>query len=64
MIETIGSSCLKHEVALLGLFDQPERETQVNLQIMAVDHLLVNRVQRWKSFAQRDRWRGQDHLET
>lgn len=46
-----------------GSFVQLWRKAQVNLQNLTVGHLLVDRARRWKSFAQRDRLRGQDHLE-
>ena len=46
-----------------GSFVQLGCKALVNLQNFTVGHLLVDRARRWKSFAQRDRLRGQDHLE-
>ena len=58
-----SGSCHRNDVAPPGSFVQLGRKAQVNLQNLTVGHLLVDRAQRWKSFAQRDRLRGQDHLE-
>ena len=62
-MKPISGSCHRHHVAPPGSFVQLGRKAQVNLQNLTVGHLLVDRAQRWKSFAQRDRLRGQDHLE-